>query len=65
MSTVAEAYPPTLTVAAAAKIVGISRRHAYELVANGQIPSVRFGGAIRVPTRRLLAILDGEEAATP
>lgn len=50
MSTVAEAYPPTLTVAAAAKIVGISRRHAYELVANGQIPSVRFGGAIRVPT---------------
>lgn len=56
---IAEAYPPTLTVTEAARVAGVSRRHAYELVAIGQIPSVRLGGAIRIPTRRFLAMIDG------
>lgn len=60
MSATAEEAPPMLTVAEAAKVAGISRRHAYELVSTGQIPSVRLGGAIRIPRRRLFAMLDGE-----
>ena len=52
--------PLTVTVPEAAKLIGISRRHAYELVASGEIPSVRFGGAIRIPRARLLAMIEGQ-----
>jgi excisionase family DNA binding protein len=59
MGALAETDPPTLTltVKQAAAVAGISRRDAYDLVANGEIPSVRLGGAIRIPTRRFLAML--------
>ena len=54
-----EALPPTLSVEQAAKVMGVSRRHAYYLAKREEIPVVRFGGRIRIPTRRLVAMIDG------
>ena len=45
--------PLTLTVEQAAKILGIGRSTAYELVHTGAIPSLRLGRRIVVPTARL------------
>ena len=56
-------FPSMLTVEQAAKVACISRRHAYHLVASGDLPSVRFGKAIRVPAHRLLELLEGEREA--
>jgi excisionase family DNA binding protein len=42
-----------LTVTEAAAALGISRAHAYELVARGELPSLRLGRRIVVPRRRL------------
>ena len=41
--------PRTLTVEQAAKILGIGRSPAYELVHTGDIPSLRLGRRIVVP----------------
>ena len=46
-----------LTVVEAAKVLRISRNLAYELVARGEIPSVRLGRIIRVPRSALDAIV--------
>ena len=40
-------------IAEAAEILGVSRSKAYELVASGEIPSVRLGGTVRVPAAAL------------
>ncbi len=37
----------------AADAIGISRSKAYEMIAAGQIPSVRVGGVVRVPVAAL------------
>jgi excisionase family DNA binding protein len=37
----------------AAEAIGISRSKAYQLIAEGQIPSVRVGGCVRVPVAAL------------
>lgn len=42
-----------LTVPEAAKLLRIGRNLAYELVARGEIPSVRLGRLIRVPRAAL------------
>ena len=42
-----------LTVADAARLLGISRGLAYEAVRVGQIPSVRIGRRILIPRRAL------------
>ncbi len=47
----------TLTVSEAAKLLGISRAFAYELVAREVLRSVRLGRRILVPTRRLLRLV--------
>jgi excisionase family DNA binding protein len=50
---------PTVTVEHAGRILGISRASAYDGVARGEIPSIRVGRRLLVPTaalRRLLAI---------
>ena len=52
----------TLTVAEAAKLLGISRGTAYECVRTGQLPSVTFGRRVLIPRRRLEALLDREVA---
>jgi len=35
--------------------IGISRSKAYELIAKGQIPSLKVGGCVRVPVDALRA----------
>ncbi len=42
-----------LTVPEAARLLRISRNLAYELVARGELPAVRFGRVIRVPRSAL------------
>ncbi|MCA1844004.1 MAG: helix-turn-helix domain-containing protein [Actinobacteria bacterium] len=49
-----------LTVTEAAVALGISRAHAYDLVARGELPSLRLGRRIVVPRRGLERLLDGD-----
>ena len=51
----------TLTVVEAAKMLGISRGLAYEMVRTGEIPSIRFGKRILVPQRALELLLERHE----
>jgi excisionase family DNA binding protein len=47
-----------LSVAEAGALLGLSRAFAYELVARGELPVVRFGRCIVVPKSALLELLD-------
>ena len=51
----------TLSVEEAAGVLGISRALAYELVARGELPSLRLGRRIVVPHRALERFVDGIE----
>ncbi len=51
-----------LRVIEAAEALGISRAKTYELIAAGQIPSVRVGGCVRVPLDALRAWIDRQTA---
>lgn len=51
------ATQPTITVAEAARILGIGRNQAYAAVERGEIPALRLGKSIRIPTALLLAAL--------
>lgn len=53
--------PLTLSVEAAARILGLSRTLAYEAVRTGQIPSIRFGKRIVVPRVALERMLSGAD----
>lgn len=53
-------HPLTLTVEQAAKLLGIGRSTAYELVHTGEIPSLRLGRRIVVPRVRLAEMLSGD-----
>lgn len=46
-------HPLTLTVEQAAKVLGIGRSTAYELVHTGDIPSLRLGRRIVVPVSQI------------
>jgi excisionase family DNA binding protein len=48
-----ENLPPVLKVKEIAALLRISLSQAYELIAQGVIPSIRFGKAIRVPRAAL------------
>ena len=48
----------TLTVNEAAKMLGISRGLAYEMVKMGKIPSVHFGKRILIPRSALDKLLE-------
>ena len=37
----------------AAEAIGISRSRCYELIARGELPSVKVGGCIRIPVTAL------------
>jgi excisionase family DNA binding protein len=52
-----------IPVSVAARAVGITKDCAYKAIRAGRLPSVRIGGAVRVPTRPLRAML-GIEPAT-
>ena len=49
--------PLTLSVAATAKILGLSRNSVYDAIRTGQIPSLRFGKRIVVPRAALNKML--------
>jgi excisionase family DNA binding protein len=49
--------PGLLKVEQASALMGISRSAAYRAVTAGDLPSVRFGGRLYVPTARLLELL--------
>lgn len=53
--------PPTLSVEAAAEILGISRPTAYQAVKTGDIPAIKVGRRLLVPTALLLKMLGVEE----
>jgi excisionase family DNA binding protein len=46
------------TVEEAGRLLGISRAHAYELVARGSLTHVRLGRRIVIPKRALDQLLD-------
>lgn len=47
----------------AADAIGISRAKAYELIAAGELPSIRIGSSIRVPAEALRAWIERRLAA--
>lgn len=49
--------PPTLSIAEAAELVGIGRNAAYRAAAAGELPAIRIGRRLRVPTARLRELL--------
>jgi excisionase family DNA binding protein len=50
--------PLTVSVVDAAELLGISRAFAYELVARGELPSVRLGRRVVIPRRALEALVE-------
>jgi excisionase family DNA binding protein len=46
-----------VTVPEAARLLGISRTHAYELVARGDLAAIRLGRRIVVPKRAIESLL--------
>lgn len=51
-------HPLTLTVEQTAKVLGIGRSTAYELVRAGDIPSLRLGRRLVIPAAALADALD-------
>jgi excisionase family DNA binding protein len=49
--------PPTISIEEASEILGISRRSAYRAASAGELPTLRLGRRLLVPTARLLALL--------
>jgi excisionase family DNA binding protein len=56
--------PATITVEEAGELLGLSRSAAYRAASEGQLPTIRFGRKLKVPTPRLLALL-GAPAERP
>jgi excisionase family DNA binding protein len=48
-----------ISVPEAARVLGIGRNTAYVAARSGELPSVKIGGRVVVPVRRLRALLDG------
>jgi excisionase family DNA binding protein len=48
---------PVLTVEEAGKVLGVGRHAAYNAARNGEIPTIRLGRKLMVPTAKLLALL--------
>ena len=51
-----------LRPAEAAEAIGIGRSKVYELLASGDLPSIRIGGVIRVPVTSLHAWIERQLA---
>jgi excisionase family DNA binding protein len=52
-----------LSVASASKALGISRAHAYELIARCELPSIKLGRRIVVPRSKLAELVRGAALA--
>lgn len=50
-------HPVTMTIEDAAKLLGLSRSSAYRAARRGELPTLRFGRRLVVPTGRLLTLL--------
>ena len=46
------------TVEEAGRLLGISRAHAYELVARGELPHVRLGRRVVIPKHAITELLE-------
>jgi excisionase family DNA binding protein len=54
-----QALPPTISITEAAVVLGIGRNQAYQAAARGEIPVLRVGRRLLVPTaplRRMLGL---------
>ncbi|MDX1659833.1 MAG: helix-turn-helix domain-containing protein [Nitriliruptorales bacterium] len=51
---------PTMTVEEAAELLGVSRSSGYRAAAVGEIPTIRIGRRLLVPTAKLLTLLGVE-----
>ncbi len=58
MAVVSTELPLVYTVSETARLLGISRSHAYDLVAAGTLAHIRLGRRIVVPRRTIEALLD-------
>ena len=54
-------FAPTTTVPIAGALLGLSRNKAYQAAAKGEIPTLRFGKRLVVPTAPLRRMLGLEE----
>ncbi len=52
-----------LRPAEAAEAIGIGRSKVYELLASGELPSIRVGSCIRVPVAALREWIDAQETS--
>ena len=52
----------TITVEDAGRLLGISRGHAYELVRRGELPAIRLGRRLVIPTRAIEELLGAATA---
>lgn len=55
-----DVLPPTITVEHAGELLGLSRSAAYRAADKGELPTIRFGRRLFVPTPRLLTLLGVE-----
>jgi excisionase family DNA binding protein len=49
--------PPLLSIEQACELLGISRSAGYRAAASGDLPTLRWGRRLYVPTARLLAMV--------
>jgi hypothetical protein len=57
---------PTTSVPEAGSIMGLARNAAYEAARRGEIPVLRFGNRLRVPTAKLRQMItDGVQPSRP
>lgn len=56
--------PPTISVEQASEVLGISLRSAYKAAGTGELPTLRLGRRLLVPTPKLLRML-GVDADAP
>ena len=56
------AEEPTVTVDAAAALLGMSRHGTYNAIREGNLPSIRIGRCIRVPSKPLRQMLGLEDS---
>jgi excisionase family DNA binding protein len=57
-----DGLPTVLTVEQAGRLFGLGRSGSYDAVQRGELPVLRFGRRLVVPTARLLAMLGLEPA---
>lgn len=63
MITLDPATQPTISVDEFAHLVGIARSTAFAAVKAGEIPSIRFGKRIRIPTAAVRRMLELDESS--